>query len=117
MVCTPKADLIKNYNQAEGKLRPEDYVGTVKFCPYAEDDQFFTYLYHKDTPDFVMDQLNADFDVTKSLTVNQRMTDLHIRYRHGDEPISTRVFARISKGNKLNIFLMEVVARCYQGGK
>ena len=99
MVRTAKSELIKRYDQTERKLNPDDYIGTVKFCPFSEDDQFFSYLYHKDTPAFVLDQLNADFDITKSLTVSQRLTDLHVRYRHGEEPITTRIFARISKGN------------------
>ena len=98
MVRTAKSELIKRYDKAESKLRPEDYIGNVKFCPFSDDEQYFSYLFHKDTPVFVLDQLNADFDIAKSLTVKQRLTDLHVRYQHGQEPILTRVFARIAKG-------------------
>ncbi len=104
MVRTSKTEMIRRYDQAENKLRPEDYIGSVTFCPMQEEEQYFTFLYHKDTPSFVLDQLNADFDITRSLTVNQRLTDLHVRYRHGDEPVTTRVFARIAKGESNSNF-------------
>ena len=104
MVRTAKSELIKRYDKAESRLRPEDYIGTVKFCPFSDDDQYFSYLFHKDTPSFVLDQLNADFDITKSLTVKQRLSDLHVRYRHGEEPITTRIFARIAKGKSISTY-------------
>lgn len=91
----------KRYERIEKKLRPEDFVGVVKFCPFSESGKFFSYLLFEDTPNYVLTQLNAEFDVTKTLTHKQRMTDLQISLRHADPPITTRIFARITKGKRM----------------